>query len=217
MVPHATATYATYTRIAPAAERCGALTRRRVARDGLQGDFHRRTRRAPPPRHRNRWAATALRGRTPGLPPRGGRARRRILVGTLARCRRRGLSGSPRPRTPLASRRRPQPATLPRPARRRTLSSPTSGSSTCSPRASRRGSSRPAGAEVVPAGTADRGEALSGVGGHGSRLRGQSVSLPPRRTVGPAQGAHLAPSQLRHEEGPGDSHVEAATLSGDPI
>ena len=50
-----------------------------------------------------------------------------------------------------------------------------------------------------------------------SRLRGQSVSLPPRRTVGPAQDAHLAPSQLRHEEGPGDSHVEAATLSGDPI
>ena len=46
---------------------------------------------------------------------------------------------------------------------------------------------------------------------------GQPVSLPPRRTVGPAQGAHLAPSQLRHEEGPGDSHVEAATLSGDPI
>ena len=55
------------------------------------------------------------------------------------------------------------------------------------------------------------------VGGHWSRLRGQSVSLPPRRTVGPAQDAHLAPSQLRHEEGPGDSHVEAATLSGDPI
>ena len=48
-------------------------------------------------------------------------------------------------------------------------------------------------------------------------LGGQPVSLPPRRTVGPAQGAHLAPSQLRHEEGPGDSHVEAATLSGDPI
>ena len=46
---------------------------------------------------------------------------------------------------------------------------------------------------------------------------GAAVSLPPRRTVGPAQGAHLAPSQLRHEEGPGDSHVEAATLSGDPI
>ena len=31
------------------------------------------------------------------------------------------------------------------------------------------------------------------------------MSLPPRRTVGPAQDAHLAPSQLRHEEGPGDS------------
>ena len=82
MVPHATATYATYTRIAPAAERCGALTRRPAT--ACRGDFHRRTRRAPPPRHRNRWAATALRGRTPGLPPRGGRARRRILVGTLA-------------------------------------------------------------------------------------------------------------------------------------
>ena len=37
-------------------------------------------------------------------------------------------------------------------------------------------------------------------------MRGRPVSLPPRRTVGPAQGAHLAPSQLRHEEGPGDSH-----------
>ena len=54
-------------------------------------------------------------------------------------------------------------------------------------------------------------------GALGSGLRGQPVSLPPRRTVGPAQDAHLAPSQLRHEEGPGDSHVEAATLSGDPI
>ena len=33
-----------------------------VARDGLQGDFHRRTRRAPPPRHRNRRVATAHSG-----------------------------------------------------------------------------------------------------------------------------------------------------------
>ena len=74
MVPHATATYATYTRIAPAAERCGALTRRPAT--ACRGDFHRRTRRAPPPRHRNRWAATALRGRTPGLPLRGVRPRR---------------------------------------------------------------------------------------------------------------------------------------------
>ena len=44
--------------------------------------------------------------------------------------------------------------------------------------------------------------ALAGRGVHG----GRTVSLPPRRTVGPAQDAHLAPSQLRHEEGPGDSH-----------
>ena len=56
------------------------------------------------------------------------------------------------------------------------------------------------------------------IGGEAVRGRqGAARDLPPRRTVGPAQGAHLAPSQLRHEEGPGDSHVEAATLSGDPI
>ena len=41
-----------------------------------------------------------------------------------------------------------------------TSSGPARAATTCSPRASRRASSRPAGAEVVPAGTADRGEAL---------------------------------------------------------
>ena len=61
-------------------------------------------------------------------------------------------------------------------------------------KASRRGSSRPAGAEVVPAGTTDRGEALSGVGGHGSRPRGQSVRSTRRRAsrpdrVGPPSGS----------------------------
>ena len=141
-------------------------------------------------RNRNRRAATARSGADSSGCPRGAAALEDEFWSVPSpRCRRRGLSGSPRPRTPLASRRRPQPATLPRPARRRTSSSPTSGSSTCSPRASRRGSSRPAGAEVVPAGTADRGEALSGVGGHGSRLRGQSVSPPPRSaSPGPFEG-----------------------------
>ena len=169
-----------------------------VARDGLRdrrgrvvdrtngvpinfgpGDFPRRPRRAPPPGHRNRRAAIAGSGADSRAAP-AGRPRSKTNSGRYPRrdAGGGGLSGSPRPRTPLASRRRPQPATLPRPARRRTSSSPTSGSSTCSPRASRRGSSRPAGAEVVPAGTAG-GEALSGVGGHGSRLRGQTVSPPP--------------------------------------
>ena len=46
-------------------------------------------------------------------------------------------------------------------------SAPRRAATTSSPRAFRRASSRPAAAEVVPPGTADRGEALSGGGGHG--------------------------------------------------
>ena len=76
-----------------------------------------------------------------------------------------------------------------------TSSGPARAATTCSPRASRRASSRPAGAEVVLAGTADRGEALSGVGGHGSRLRGQPVSPPP-----PARDC-LTPGGRRPERG----------------
>ena len=75
--------------------------------------------------------------------------------------------------------RRPKPVAA-RPTGLLTSSGPARAATSCSPRTSRRASSRPAGAEVVLAGTADRGEALSGVGGHGSRLRGQPVSPPPR-------------------------------------
>ena len=76
----------------------------------------------------------------------------------------------------------------------------------------------PAGAEVVPAGTADRGDALGGVSAVTvPDCGGSRESAPAADKSAQAQSAHLAPSQLRHEEGPGDSHVEAAALSGDPI
>ena len=84
---------------------------------------------AAPAAGSNRRAATARHGGGLQGCPRGAAALEDEFWSVPSpRCRRRGLSGSPRPRTPLASRRRPQPATLPRPARRRTSSSPTSGS-----------------------------------------------------------------------------------------
>ena len=67
---------------------------------------------------------------------------------------------------------------------------------TCRPKALRRTASRPssrpssppAGAEVVPGGTVDRGDgAERRFGGHGPRLRGQSVSPPPPRLGGKAR------------------------------
>ena len=55
----------------------------------------------------------------------------------------------------------------------------------------------PAGAEVVPAGTADRGDALGGVvGGDGPRLRGQSVSPPPGSGLGARSVVCWSPGQL---------------------
>ena len=123
-----------------------------------------------PPAARNRCRARATRASGQGLVQSGvgrlveakrrtaGNRRRRVRRPKPAAARPTGLSTSSGPRGP----RRPNKAKgLGRTAR------------------ASRPSSRPAGAEVVPAGTADRRHALSGVGGHGSRLRGQPVDPPP--------------------------------------
>ena len=64
----------------------------------------------------------------------------------------------------------------------------------------------PGGAEVVPAGTADRGDALSGGGGYGSRLRGQPVSSPPPGFL--CASSRSRRRALLRERGPGRASVD---------
>ena len=109
------------------------------------------------------------------LPPRPWRANVLLVGGEAQRGWRRRLWGgwssqaSPRPRRRLA---RPAATTCRRRAWDRRRAAPVV---------------PPAGAEVVPAGTADRGEALGGAGGHGPDCGGKSVSPPPPRSGGRAR------------------------------
>ena len=132
-----------------------------------------------PPAARRRGTGAA-RGR-PGRAARAGAERRG--AGWSSQASNRGRPSSASPTAQARGRAADRVVDELRPARA-AATCKAEGPGTDSARRARR--PRPA-AEVVPAGTADRRDALSGVGGHGSRLRGQPVSSPPPRSRGRAR------------------------------